>query len=351
MPADALPATEPGARPRRPLVRRLAVVALVVVAAVIVVRGVRGVDWGEVAHALGHLAWWQGVVLLAVLAVRQLLNSLPLALLVPGLGMRRALVNDSTANLVMYVAPPPADMVMRMSQFRSWAVDLKQGMAGVTLNIVIFYVARFAVPVLGLVVLALSGAFRPRLALTTALSLVVSAGLVVALVVVMRGDTAATRLAHLAARVVGRFRKSVDGAAWAATLVDLRHRSSRIVRRVFAPSLASLVGMVAADSLVVLLAVRFVGVPASALPAVVVVGTFFVVYPLTLFPVQGLGLLDTTLAALLVAVGGEEVEADLVAALIVWRVTTIIVPLVVALPALVVARRGRAVEPPEPDGS
>ena len=50
-------------------------------------------------------------------------------------------------------------------------------------------------------------------------------------------------------------------------------------------------------------------------------------YPLTLFPLMGLGILDAVLLAAYVNVGGIEIEPELVAALVVWRVFTILGPI------------------------
>ena len=53
---------------------------------------------------------------------------------------------------------------------------------------------------------------------------------------------------------------------------------------------------------------------------------FFLAYPLTLFPLSGLGILDTVLLAAFLGYGGDEIEAEVVAAFAVWRVVTLLVP-------------------------
>ena len=53
-----------------------------------------------------------------------------------------------------------------------------------------------------------------------------------------------------------------------------------------------------------------------------VVAAFLVAFPLTMFPIQGLGIFDATLVAALTSVGGVELEAGLVAALVTYRVVT-----------------------------
>ena len=65
-------------------VRRLVLLAVSGVITFVVVRLVGAIDWAEVWDALSHLSWWQPIVLLAILVIRQVLNALPLALYIPG---------------------------------------------------------------------------------------------------------------------------------------------------------------------------------------------------------------------------------------------------------------------------
>jgi uncharacterized membrane protein YbhN (UPF0104 family) len=85
--------------------------------------------------------------------------------------------------------------------------------------------------------------------------------------------------------------------------------------------------MVLADSLILLMALRFVGVGPAVLSWTEIVGGFLLVYPLTLMPLFGLGVLDAALVAAWTATAGTEWEAEIVAALVVWRSVTILGPL------------------------
>jgi hypothetical protein len=147
---------------------------------------VGSVDWQQVATALGRLTWIQIPALLAVLLVRQAFNSVPLAVFVPGLGFRRGFQNDLTANLVGTVAPPPGDVLVRVSMFRSWGISPIDGMPGVTLNSLAFYVIRFSIPIVGVLVL-MSGDLSGAQVWSAVVSLVVAAAIVVMLILVARG--------------------------------------------------------------------------------------------------------------------------------------------------------------------
>jgi hypothetical protein len=305
------------------VLRPLLFLAVSFLVARVLVSLVGSVDWQQVVTALGRLEWAQAPVLLVLLLVRQAFNSVPLAVFVPGLGFWRGFQNDLTANLLGTVAPPPGDVVVRVSMFRSWGIPAVDGMPGVTLNSLAFYVIRFSMPILGVLVLIpedLSGAQ----AWSAVVSLVVAAAIVATLVLVARGERFAQLLGRRAALVAARFREGVDAESWAVAVADFRARMSVRLVRGLPPSLAALAAMVVTDGLIVLLSLRLVGVGASLLPTAVVLGSFFVAYPLTALPLAGLGVLDAALVVAYTETAGPAAEPEIVAALVVWRVVTLI---------------------------
>lgn len=64
-------------------------------------------------------------------------------------------------------------------------------------------------------------------------------------------------------------------------------------------------------------------------------------YPLTIFPFAGLGVLDASLIVLVNAEGVAD-SADLVAAMVIWRAATPILPLLPGLVAITQWRRREA---------
>ena len=305
------------------LVRPALFLLVSLVVARLLVSLVGSVDWQQVGVALQKLSWAQAPLLLALLLLRQTLNGVPLAVFVPGLGLWRGVQNDLAANLVGTLAPPPGDVVLRVSMFRSWGIAAVDGMPGVTLNSLVFYVIRFSVPVLGVVLLLGEDVAGAQVWLSLG-SLVVAALMVTGLVLVSRGERAARRLGHGAGRLVSRFRDGVDPEAWAAGVAGFRSTMSERLVRGLPPSMVALTGMVLTDALIVLVALRMVGVPGALLPALVVVGTFLLVYPLTALPLAGLGVLDASLVVAYTEVAGVAAEPAIVAALVLWRVVTIL---------------------------
>ncbi|RMI13246.1 lysylphosphatidylglycerol synthase domain-containing protein [Cellulomonas triticagri] len=324
-------------RRRRTWLRVLVALVVGVLVFRLVAQLVGRVDWTAVAAALGRLDPWVALPLTAALLARQVLNAVPLTRFLPGLGLVRSTQNDLTANLVATVAPPPADIAVRVAMFRSWRLDPVLGMAGVTLNAVQFYAVRFAVPALGLALLAAHG-LEGRHWLIGGACAVAAVLVLVLLAVVLRSERLALGVGTVAGRLARRVRPGVDPATWAARVVDLRNQTASSMRTGTVPSLVALTGMVLADATVLLLAVRFVGVPADVLPATLVVGVLLLLYPLTILPLFGFGVLDALLLAWYVGAGGAAVEPEVVAATVVWRVVTILGTLLLGALALGVWR-------------
>lgn len=251
------------------------------------------------------------------------------------------------------IAPPPSDMVLRLAMFSSWGVPAAQAVAGTYMHVVTFYSTRFLVPSLGLAVLLATPAvpYEPAYGWTAAVSAVVAVLLIGSLLGVLWRDQFAVWIAGRAGRLAARVRASVDPDAWVAWTLEFRGHVVRRAARGLPLSLAALVVMVVVDGVLVGLCVRFVGVSAQDVPLVATLGLFLLFYPLTLFPLAGLGVLDAVLLAAMVDIGGLAIEPDVVAGLVVYRVTTLLVPpLLFGLPSLAAWRATSGPEEPHPVG-
>ena len=316
----------------------LLLIVLSLVVARIIITFVGSIDWAAVASAFGRLSAWQFIPLVLALLARQAFNAVPLSRFVPGLRWSRSVQNDLTANVVGTLSPPPSDVVLRIAMFKSWNIDPVDGMAGVTLNMIAFYIVRFVAPTLGLAILAIEGA-QTHHVVAAITSAVIAAAILIALILIMRGDSLASLLGRSAGRVAARVRASVDPEKWADSVVAFRGRMAQTLRAGLPASLGALVVMVLCDGLVLLLAIRFIGVGENVLSTVAIYGAFLIAYPLTVMPLAGFGVLDAALLATWVEIAGTQWESDLVAALVVWRAITILGPLALGGLTLLLWRR------------
>jgi len=335
-------------RGRRWLGRLVLLVLALVIAAVVIDR-VGRIDWAAVWDALRHLSWWQPLVLLVVVMVRQVLNAMPLHFYIEGLSVRRATMNDLGAILMAMVAPPPADYAMRVTMFASWDIPAARGLAGASMNTMTFYIARFSTPLVGFaLVVAVGGDWSYRWA--DLISVAIAAAIAVGLMLVLHSDSLAHSVGLRSGRLVRRFRHSVDPEAWARSCTDFRGHVAARFRYGFPRSLAAIVGMLVADLTILVLCLRFVGVSAPEVSLTEIAIAYLFAYPLTLFPFSGIGVVDALILASLVEAGGLAIEPAAVAALVVWRVFTVGVPVLMGVGAVGLWRRSVAgmAEPPGP---
>lgn len=324
-------------RPRSPTkrsrrmtwLRRIGLVALAVACARIIIDLVGSIDWNAVRGGVEHLEVWQIAVLVATVVIRQVFNAMPLAVFIDRLSVFRATASDQGSTLMSMIAPPTSDAVFRVAVMRSWGIDLDKAVAGSTCNTLVFYIARWLSPTLG-VLLLLAGTARFRAAYTTtaALSFLVAVAIIAGALLVTKSQVLAARLGRWAGSAAGRIRRSVDPEVWASAVAGFQAQVGNRFRSGLARSMPALTAKLLVDAGVLLLAIRFVGIGQGRLSWVEVVAAFLVAFPLTLFPLHGLAVLDATLVAELTSVGGTSLEAGLVAALVTYRVVTLGTPAV-----------------------
>ena len=299
--------------------------AILVVSLVIgwfIIRFVGKVSWSAVGEAIRSVSLIELLALIVLLLVRQVFGALPISRFTPGLGLPRSMVNDVSANLAGTVAPPPGDVVVRLAQFRTWGIHPVDGMAGATLNMLIFYGARFAAPALGVAIFSLY-AFDSGKLVTGLVSLAIAIVIVAVLVAVLQSDAVAERLARRAARAATAMKATVDEQVWVDAVTDFRQRIGRTLNRNLAPALLFMLLSIVVDALILLAAVRFVGIGEEVAPWPVVIGAALLAYPLTILPMFGLGFMDAVIIASITEVAGDEYESALVGAAMVWRVITL----------------------------
>ncbi len=295
----------------------------------IIVGLVRSIDLAQVWDSIKLLTWGEILALLALLALLRVLNAVPMTRFIPNFSLPRAVLNDLCANLVSTVAPPPSDMVLRFSMFKAWGIDGTAGFAGVTLNTLMFYVVRFSAPVLGLLVLVLTGELRGGMVWTTGVSALVALLILTILVAAVRAERICASLGRTGGRLGHRIRPAkVDPDVWATKMVEFRSLVGDRLRTHWRSAAAALLAMVLADSAILVFSCRSMDVPASAIATLAIVGGFLVAYPLTALPFAGIGVFDAFLYEFIVGRTGSSYETAIVAALVVWRTTTLLVPYV-----------------------
>ncbi|HEV7194361.1 MAG TPA: lysylphosphatidylglycerol synthase domain-containing protein [Pedococcus sp.] len=293
----------------------------------IIVGLIRSIDLAQVWDSISLLTWFEILAVLALLAFVRTLNAVPLTRFIPNFPLPRAVLNDLCANLISTIAPPPSDMVLRFSMFKAWGIDATEGFAGVTLNTLMFYVVRFSAPILGLIVLLVTGELRGGMVWTSGVCALVAVLILTILVSAVRAEHICATIGRTGGRVGRRFRpNAVDPEVWATKMVDFRGLVGDQLRGRWPSASLALLVMVLADAAILVYSCRSVDVPTSAVGPLVIVGGFLVAYPLTALPFAGIGVFDAFLYEFIVARTGTSYQSAIVAGVVVWRTTTLLVP-------------------------
>jgi putative heme transporter len=313
----------------------------------------RVADYGAVWEVLSGLT----AVYLGLLAGAAVLNLLtfapPWQAALPGLSLRNALVMAQASTAASNVLPggDAIGMAVSYSMLRRWGFRVEQVAIATGAFSVWNIVANVAFAVVGVGLLAVSGESSPLLTTTAMIGAVVCAVLAVALGLVVHDERHALRIGAFGERMANRFREALRRApvtGWAVRLVGFRDEAIGLVRRRWLPlTLATLAGHLTVF-LVLLVAVRAVGVSAAEVSFEEVFAAWALIRIITTIPVTpgGLGVVELGLTGALVGFGGSRV--DVVAGVLLYRALTYVPPIAFGGVCLLIWRRiGRdaAMEP------
>ena len=312
---------------RRTLLFQLLRIVPVALFVALFARLVHRADWGRALDALTKLTVLQMLAIGGLVVARQLLDATPLTQFVGGLGLPRAVVNEAAGRLVATVAPAPSDLVLRMRMFRSWGVDPVLGSAGLALTSIVQYVGRFTAPVVGLVVFVLWYGWEAIYVWSAVGGAVIAAVLMALLLAVSRGERRAFAIGRRCGLIVRRVsRIQVDADSWGARAAQLQQATRSGLAERLTAAIAGIAALYVVDLMILVLAFRFVGLSSSGAAAPAIVAAFLCAYPLSALPLAGLGFLDAAAISLL-GPDNELADQQAVAAFIVWRVASLLIPL------------------------
>lgn len=327
--------------------KRATLLLLAFLVVVALMRLFGSMDWDAVGAALAHLSWWQPLVLLLVLCARQIANAAPLHYYIDGISLYRATLNDLSATMLTAFAPPPSDMALRVAMFTSWGVKLPLAIAGTTMNAMTFFIVRFATPLAGFALAAVA-ARELGIRWLDVISLAIAAALIAIVLLMTRSQATARNVGRICGNLARRITKGVDPRHWEEQCVMFQQELSARFGYAFPRSLAVSFAMVFFDGLLLLLALRFVGLDASLLPTADVAIAFLFAFPLTAMPMSGMGAMDVLVAASCISVAGEVIQEPLLAALIIWRLFNVAGPLLLGVAAAALWKTGLRKNPRPP---
>jgi putative heme transporter len=342
------PATVPGSR-RGPSWRQVlgSLLSVVLVAGVVFWFLPQFTSLGDVWASVRSMTWLEVTVLVVAALWNLATYQFVMTATMPGLTFRQAAVSTETTTAVSNTVVGGAAIAVALTYAMnsSWGFSRSRTSVSLLVSGLWNNFAKLGLPVVALVLLAFQS--RPSTGRVLA-GLAGVAGLVVAVLalgMLLRSRESAVRLGTLAGRVASAVvrpfgRPPVQG--WERATGKFRDRTALLLRaRWLRITLATLVSHLSLF-LVLLLALRSVGVDATQVSWVEALAVFAFARLLTAVPFTpgGLGVVELALITGLSAAGGT--RALVAAAVLVFRALTFVLPIPIGLATYVFWRRNRS---------
>lgn len=342
----------------RPPSRRAAILRTSLVVGVLaLVFGVilpRFIDYADVIAAFQALTLPQLLLMLVLVFGAWLVSGLLFWSLVPGLSLLRGTEGYLILSGIGASVPMgPWNMGVLWVVMRGWGVSIRAATSGIALYGVINQLNRLAVPLFALVLLTVTGS-RPDdngwawfIAVLSAAICVIATGVLIA---IARSE----RVADAIARFVERARdwlferlKRPPGSDVQASVRKFRDELGELLRA--RGALAMGIGILGqfAWCIVLIVALRIVGVPEDVLDPAEVLAVFALTSVITIIPIApgGAGIPELLYIAGLSAIAGPAWEGAITAGVMLFRLFQWFLPIPIAWILLKVTRRGRPVLP------
>jgi len=293
-------------------------------------------DYRDVWGVVKTLSWTEIGLLVGATALNLVTFAPPWMAALPGLRFRQAFVVTQASTASSYVAPAgiAVGMALSFAILRAWGFAAAPVSLAIAVTGVWNQLAMLAFPTVGLGLLALSGTPHAALDTIAFIGLAIFVLVLAAFAAGLSTPNLARRIGDLAARGASWGRKLIrrgsvtwDGEAF----VRFRNRTNSLLkRRWHVLTFATLAGHLTVF-LVLLVSLRVLGVSGGEISAVEAFAGWSIVRLLGSIPITpgGLGVVELGLTTALVGFGGDQVEV--VAAVLVYRVLTILPTLLVGL--------------------
>ena len=307
--------------------------AVAIVAVVFAVLLPRIADYSDVWDVMTSFTDGELVALAVATAINVATYGPPWMAALPGLNYRQSMVLTQTST-ALSVAVPGGDAVgiaASYAMLRGWGFERSSVAVAVVVTAVWNQIVNVVLPVLALSLLLLSGGSSPLLLTAGLIGMAAIAALAVALALVLRGEPQARatgerveRLANRGLRLVRRHPRE----GWGDAVVRFRRDTIDLLARRWAViTVAAFVGHLAVFGVLVV-SLRATGVDAGQVSWVEALAAWGLVRLLTAIPATpgGVGIVELGLSSALVGFGADNAEA--VAAVLLYRVLTVVPTLV-----------------------
>jgi uncharacterized protein (TIRG00374 family) len=295
-------------------------------------------DYRDVWAVLRTLSWAEVGLLAGATLLNLVTFAPPWMVALPGIRFRQAFIVTQASTASTYIAPGgvAVGMALSFAMLRAWgfagsAVGLAVAVTGVWNQL-----AMLAFPTVALVLLTLTGDAHAALDTIAYLGLAILVVVVAAFAAGLSTPKLARWIGDLTARIASRALRLVrrGPVSWGGeSFVGFRGATNRLLkRRWHVLTLTTLAGHLTVF-LLLLVSLRALGVSAEDVSAVEAFAAWSLVRLLGSIPITpgGLGVVELGLTTALVGFGGD--QAEVVAAVLVYRALTVVPTLIIGLVA------------------
>ena len=307
-------------------------VAVLLIAVIFLYILPRIVDYDDVWATIRDMTWLELTTLALLAAWNQITYVLVEISARPGLSFRQAMTITQTSTAVSNTLPAGAALgaglqtAMYVSYgYRAPDVAISMTMTGLWNTFV-----KLAMPIVALAALAATGNSSDGLTVAAILGLGALVAAIVVLAMALRSAAGAEalgrRLGPLLNRLMRLFRKD-PREDWDRVLIGFRGRTVELLSRRWQPLTVATLASHLTLYLVLLVTLRHVGISNEEVSWQETLAAFAFIRLLSALPITpgGLGVVELGLTAALTAAGGE--EAEVVAAVLVFRALTFVLPI------------------------
>ncbi len=314
----------------------LGLVGLAIVVVTFAVALPRIADYGEVWAVIESLDRTWLLALFAAVVVNVVTYAPPWMVALPGLRFRQALPFTQASTALTYVAPGGGIVGMAGSYglLRTWGFGNDEVARAVTVSGIWNQLANLLLPVVAVIMLGVEGGSSTLLTTAAIVGAAVFSVAVGALALILWTDGFARAIGDVSARAVNRLLRVVGRgpvSGWPEAFVRFRRSTVALIRHRWALlTLTAVVGNLAVFA-VLLVSLRAVGTDSSEVTWVEAFAGWSLARALQLIPLTpgGVGPVELGLTAILVGFGGP--NAEIVAAVLIYRAFTIIPTLLFGL--------------------
>jgi putative heme transporter len=305
-------------------------------------------SYSEIWDSMQSIGAEDVVILGALFFVTEAMRAFEPAMTVPGLGWRRAFVSNETATATSYVIPGPSGTAIRWHIFRTWAFTSEAFVRGTMVTSLWNDAVILTMPVVAVGLLATQDSVPTNAVVISVVALVVALIGLAIVVAAVRSESFTRRLGHLVGRVMGWARGVIKRPPverdFSEVATTFRLSIVDTVRRVWFWLTAEMIGRQALVCAMLVISLRAVGVPASAITPAEVLAVYAGVRIITFLGLTpgGIGISEALYISGLSLMADGHYEPQITAGVFVFRIFTYLLPLPTGAVTYVIWRRKRS---------